>query len=174
MRFWQVGTGDAGRDFSQLCLDHDVVCIGPGKFGPYDEEKYDAAIVRNHYSRSKILTIRSFRNDVQLGDIVILRNRQTVVGVGIVGSDYGHDNRFDDIFGWDLEHFRRVVWQHQLNEELGKIQENHKLFGHMKQQPTFSAVTNNNGDVLDRIRPLVAEFKERPLSEMPPPPVRTT
>jgi hypothetical protein len=38
------------------------------------------------------------------------------------------------------------------------------------QQTTFSGVTKANGDVLERIEPLVAQIEERPRAEMPPSP----
>ena len=167
-RYWQVASGDVGRDFSQLFLEHDVMSIGPGRFGRYDQKTYDAVVESGEFSSAKITTVRKFHDDIQIDDIVLLRNGHEVVGLGVVASDYDHDERFDDIHGWDLQHFRRVIWQHHLADELTRIQKRDKLFGHLKQQTTFSGVTKANGRVLDRIEPLIGKTKRRPLAEMPP------
>ena len=105
-RYWQVASGDVGRDFSQLFLEHDVMSIGPGRFGRYDRKTYDAVVESGEFSSAKITTVRKFHDDIQIDDIVLLRNGHEVVGLGVVASDYDHDERFDDIHGWDLQHFR--------------------------------------------------------------------
>lgn len=168
MRFWQVASGDIGRDYSRLFLDHDVMCIGPGRFGRYDRESYDAVVENGEYTPARITTIRKFHDDVRTDDIVVLRSGHEVVGLGLVASDYDHDGRFDDVHGWDLQHLRRVIWQHHLADELKRMQKRDKLFGHMKQQTTFSGVTKANGEVLARIEPLIGKTIVRPLTDMPP------
>ena len=165
--FWQVASGDVGRDYSRLFLDHDVMCIGPGRFGGYDDQRYAEFFRTEQFTPAKTTMIRKFHDDVQIGDIILLRKGQEVVGIGIVAGDYDHDDRFDDVNGWDLEHCRRVIWQRHFADALRTMQDKKKLFGHLKQQATFSSVTRANGEVLDRIEPLIGKIKTRKLVEMP-------
>ena len=92
MSFWQVGSGDLGRDYSQLFLDHDVMCIGPGKYGKFVPKTYDAVVKRGEFAKIKIATIRRFHDDVQIEDVVLLRKGHLVVGLGVVA---GHPFRWD-------------------------------------------------------------------------------
>ena len=42
---WQIASGDQGRDYSWLFLKHDLMFLGPGRFGPYEEQKYREAFL---------------------------------------------------------------------------------------------------------------------------------
>jgi hypothetical protein len=37
---WQVAAGDNTRKFTCICLRYDVMMIGPGDLGPFDEKRY--------------------------------------------------------------------------------------------------------------------------------------
>lgn len=39
---WQIACGEKGRRYQRLFLDHDVMFLGPGRFGPYSLSLYDA------------------------------------------------------------------------------------------------------------------------------------
>ncbi len=69
------------------------------------------------------------------------------------------------MYGWDLEHTRRVVWQEQLTRELEKIQRDSNLFESYKQQPTFTRVRDRG--TLGRIASLIPKCIERPLRPRP-------
>lgn len=104
---------------------------------------------------------------MQADDIVLLRSGHRVVSVGIVSQEsYAHNETFDDVYGWDLQHTRRVMWQPQLRAELDAIQqEDGELFGSRKSIPTFTRVKEKK--VLDRVRHLFPKCSQRPLSKLP-------
>ncbi len=168
-KFWQIASGEKRREFTDLFLAHDVMFLGPSRFGPYDEHTYSSAIDSGLLKKSRKGMIRSFTQKVQPGDIVLLRFGYKVVSVGLVANDeYQHNKTFDDIHGWDLEHTRRVIWQDHLTSELKRIQRKSLLFAGRKQIPAFTKVKHS--DVLDPIRHLVPKCKERILKRLPPTP----
>lgn len=168
-KYWQVASGDSGRDYSSLFLNHDIMCIGPGRYGAYSRDLYDPVVERKEFTRAKISTVRQICEEVGDGDLVLLRNGHEVVGIGVVSGGYEHRKQFDDIHGWDLEHTRRVIWQEHLVQNLKDLQADGsgKLFGFMKQMTTFGKVGEGFGDVLQRVRPLESKFKKRALSNLP-------
>jgi hypothetical protein len=168
MNVWQVASGDAGRNYADLFLKHDIMCIGPGWFGPYEKDRYNKVIDAGYYSKHKIGCVRQFHSVLQPGDVVLLRKGLSVVGLGLASGDYHHDERFDDIHGWNLQHTRRVLWQGHLADELRRLQKEDNLFSHLKQMPTFSRVTEKSGQVIDQITPLARKAKERKLADLPP------
>lgn len=164
-RVWQVGAGDSGRDFSRLCLDHDVMVLGPGKYGPYDADVYSRVVSGGDFTGRKIGLVADFCHEVQPGDLVLLRRGQRAVALGIVADDhYRHDPTFDDIYGWDLEHSRAVIWQEHLAEELALIQAQTLLFP-SRQMAMFTGVQSQ--DTLSRVAPLVEQCVTRPLKSRP-------
>ena len=54
--------------------------------------------------------IRSFADRAEVGDLVVARRGlRRALYLGVLG-EYGWSNAFDDIEGWDLQHYRRVRW----------------------------------------------------------------
>ncbi len=99
--FWQVSSGRAGRDYSDIFLAHDVMFIGPGDRGIYSPTEY-----------SGIRSLQLFHDAVKPGDVVLMRRGERVVAIGRVHlGEYHHLSAFDDIYGWDLQHTRRVLWE---------------------------------------------------------------
>lgn len=171
---WQIASGDTGRDYSGLFLQHDLMFMGPGQVGEYEDERYGDAVARGEItSKNKARMVRSFVQDVTPGDLVLLRKGHRVVAIGLVADEeggrqgYRYDDTFSDIFGWDLQHTRRVVWQEQLQGELNAIQRGGDLFQSYKQQPTFTRVRQQ--DTLDRIASLIRRCVDRPLRPRPEP-----
>ena len=157
---WQIAAGGRCRDYTNLFLEHDVMFIGPGNAGSYNA---------NEYAKSHV--VKRFAEKMQTGDIVLLRNGYKVIAVGVVdGSSYAWNKTFDDVYGWDLQHTRRVVWQNQLKNELESIQVKKHLFGDRKQIPRFTAVKDRS--ILEPIEHLFSGLKARPLKDLPhqPPP----
>ena len=103
---WQIGCGDEGRDYSDLCLHWGVILIGPGHAGPYpDCDEILAADGEDSGS------IRRFAEEINDEDIVVLKlGMDTVYGVGQVVGTYAWRPCFGDVDGWDLQHVRRVNW----------------------------------------------------------------
>jgi hypothetical protein len=170
---WQIACGEKGRRYQRLFLDHDVMFLGPGRFGPYSPSLYDANPKACAEGEGKVTYIRQFATEVEAGDIVLMRSGYRVLSIGVVDGDYFHSTAFDDVYGWDVEHCRRVIWQRQHDDSLQQIQASGDLFADRKQIPTFTRV--NHPRNLDPIRGLLAQTARRPLRTLPalPPPPLT-
>lgn len=165
---WQMAAGEAGRFYSDIFLKHDVMFLGPGSFGPYEAETYRRAVAEDEAGSGIVSNIASFHDNVQPGEIVLLREGHSVKAIGAVADgNYEWSETFDDVYGWTLQHTRRVVWQEHLNAEIEQLQGSSPLFGHRKQIPTFTRV--NDATVLDRVRPFFSQIKQRPLKQLPTP-----
>ena len=103
---WQVAAGDNKRRYDDICLEYDVMMIGSGELGPFDENTY-----RDKKDSSKN-AIRRFYRELKLGDLVLLRlGTREVLAVGeVAGDQAAHMEEFGDIDGWRLQHTRRVRW----------------------------------------------------------------
>lgn len=165
-QIWQISAGDSCRDYTNLFLEHDLMFIGPGRFGPYSEDIYKPLAKKRVLTGQRIGMIRTFATKVKEKDIVLLRNGYRVVSIGFVDkTGYEHNEIFDDVFGWDLQHTQRVIWQHHLTEKLGEIQQKKKLFADRKQIPTFTAVRDSS--ILEPIEYLFERCQYRNLKTMP-------
>ncbi len=118
-RIWQVAAGDKDRNYSDLCLRMGVILNGPGYAGPWP--KCVDTLKKDGRSSKKISDIRRFAEEIQDGDIVVLREgTNKVLGVGLVVGDYQWDDIFGDVDGWNLQHVRRVGWL-RLGDEVPRI-----------------------------------------------------
>jgi hypothetical protein len=109
-KIWQVAAGDTNRNYADLCLKWDVILNGPGSEGPWPD---CVEPLRDGWELSsrKITDLRRFCEDIEDGDIVVLRMGTTdVLGVGTVVGAYAWRDEFCDVDGWDLQHIRRVRW----------------------------------------------------------------
>ena len=100
-RIWQHAAGDRGHSHVRLCLDYDVILIGPGAARWKDADR--------DWQRRDVV---AFCSEMRGGgdDIVILKlGLNEVYGVGVVG-EYQWCNEFNDVDGWNLGHTRRVRW----------------------------------------------------------------
>jgi hypothetical protein len=116
-RCWIVAAGDCDRNYANLCLRHGVIVAGPGDLGPLDQPE-NVKNYRDHCSSRLATTLERFR-DIGPGDLVILRLGQSEIhGVGYVCQrpnvvlevSYDYSNAFEDVDGWDLQHFHAVRW----------------------------------------------------------------
>jgi hypothetical protein len=104
-KIWQQASGE-GRNYSDICLQWDVILNGPGECGPYPEctQNWDRSSRKNS-------DLKRFCEEMQSGDLVVLRGGTSLVyGVGEVVGNYEWLHEFSDIDGWDLQHTRRVKW----------------------------------------------------------------
>lgn len=170
-RVWQIACGEKGRRYGHLFLDNDVMFLGPGRFGVYTPGHYDTNPECRKEGEGKAVYIRQFATEVKTGDVVLMRSGYTVEAIGVVASEYFHTPVFGDVYGWDLEHCRRVSWQRQFDDELRHLQANDPLFGDRKQIPTFTRVKDRK--VLDPICDTLSKVQSRPLRNfsltLPPP-----
>jgi transposase len=163
MRVWQVAAGDPGRDYSRLFFEHDVMLLGPGTPGDILDQASDYSFL----SSMKSGAMRKMASKVQPGDVVIMRVGPKAVGIGIVpeGQDHGyrHDNNYDDIHGWELQHMRRVCWHRITDLETGGTAWASKLF--QGRWGMFNRL--HKAAMLDRIQPLVEQAEHRALKSLP-------
>lgn len=168
-KVWQIGAGEVGRRYDDLFLEHDVMFCGPSEFGPFAESSYQPVVASGRYSAMKIGQVRKFAQEVKPGDRVLLRTGYKVVALGIVADEkYEYNASFEDIFGWDVAHTHRVVWQRQHDSALTQLQTAGDLFASRKQIPTFTSVDDST--ILEPIQSLLAQTISRPLKELPPKP----
>jgi len=109
IKFYQLASGDSHRDFSQVMLDFGVAIVGPGNPGRIEE-------ARDFYINSGEWSKLSWLEDVKEGDIIVMRSGQSYIqAIGEViskdGSVYHHSDCFEDIDGWDLQHYINVKWK---------------------------------------------------------------
>lgn len=149
---WQIAAGEQGRYYDDLFVKHNIMFMGPGEYGPFDNAIYSVQAAEGLITDHKKNQIRKFVNDPKEGDIVLLRKGLAVVSIGVVAdNNYKWDKRFDDVYGWDLQHTRRIIWQNDLENELQAIQSYNNgdcsylkpIFGERKQIPTFTGVEDN-------------------------------
>jgi hypothetical protein len=115
---WQCGCGSVkeGIDYSDLCLDHDVIMIGPGNGGRYPDcltsPEFEAACREHGESvESARSFLRQIAEDMTDGVIVVLKRGMSIVrGVGLVVGEYLYHPNFSNISGWNVCHCRRVRW----------------------------------------------------------------
>jgi hypothetical protein len=139
--------------------------MGPGEFGEFDNLLYSKKVNEKLITNNKKNQIRSFVNVPKQGDLVLLRKGYQVVSLGTIPEEgYHWDERFDDIYGWDLQHSRRVVWQHEISEELKHLQKSKPLFGDRIQTPTFSRVEDPK--IIQPIKHLLDALKPRKLRNL--------
>lgn len=82
---WQHSAGDQEHNHVDICLKRGVILTGLG------DERY-------------------FSEDMNAGDIVVLKLGQRVYGVGEIVGEYQWCDEFNDVDGWELGHTRRVCW----------------------------------------------------------------
>lgn len=108
---WQHAAGDWGHEHVDICLDWEVILVGPGD-KPWSETE------RNHQRREVV----DFCEEMQSGDIVVLKmGLSAIYGVGFI-ANYDWCDEFNDVDGWDLGHTRRVrwVWTYKDNNDTAK------------------------------------------------------
>lgn len=105
---WQVAAGDGSRAYDDICLEYDVMMVGAGYLGPFDEQEY----ARKGASPADMNITRRFYEDAKRGDVVLFRlGAGRVLAVGEIADERpDYLEEFGDIDGWHLQHVRRVRW----------------------------------------------------------------
>ena len=153
---WQVTAGPTKRRYSEVLLRHGVALVGPGTTGPWRPARSDDAFEGS--------TIRRFAVEARVGDPVVMPGAPSgITAVGVFAGEYEHLSQFDDVFGWDLQHARRVRWS-ALPED---YEFETTVFGGMAAR--FSAV--GRGEVLDYVERFLksppTEWQSAPLPPLP-------
>lgn len=166
---WQIACGEAGRRYDHLFLKHDVMFLGPGDYGEYNPSDYEDGPGGEDLGSRGVGEIRRFATEVETGDVVLLRSGYRVLALGTVSANgYGWSESFDDVYGWDLQHTQRVVWQYHLSGRLSRMQAKRDLFASRKQIPTFTRV--EDPAIRRKIDPLIGLTRDRGLKRLPPKP----
>jgi hypothetical protein len=106
---WQVGSGDDARPYIKWMRDNQLVAIGPGWAGRWPSTGYGSGAY-----------VRRFAEKPCEGDLVVAKQgRHTALAIGVLGP-YDFSSDLDDIEGWDLCHFRRVLWLTENEHHFGR------------------------------------------------------
>jgi hypothetical protein len=159
MKIWQIATGEPGRDYRQIFFDYDLMILGPGNPGDANKFNYKKGAPNSIYRQ-----IHSFAYSPHPGDRILMRFAHDVIGVGQIpeGDEYQycHNNMFQCVYGWDLQHCRRVLWAEGL--ALGSLA---KVFKDAKQKPSFTQVHEHH--IVDSVREIDKSYFNRPLKPLP-------
>jgi hypothetical protein len=167
MKVWQIACGEPNRDYRDVFLHHDVMLIGPGGPGLFEEKRYRKAKDDGWVSPSHLQQIKALKENPMSGDVVLLRIGHEVIRVGTIpdgpNNGYGWSEVFDDVLGWDLQHYRRVVWGGPRSASI--LKGRHPLFSNYKQQPTFTAVHEKR--ITRLVKKLACKVPKRRLKKLP-------
>lgn len=162
MKVWQIAAGERSRDYSELFLAHDLMLIGTDHLD--DDARSSQYADGVHNSRNSRRVYR-FAHEVDPGDRVLMRSGQKVISVGEIPSEAEHQYEFDStfrsVYGWDLQHLRRVKWAADL--ELG---DELVMAFRGKRMARFGQVRDSY--ILAAVRNLDAAHFAAPLNELPP------
>ena len=122
---WQISALAGAASYAEVFIKNGVALIGPGDAGEWRPDHDDTDFEGS--------AVRRFATEVKQGDVFLLRTAANrISAVGLVASDYLFSDQFDDVYGRDLQHARRVRWC-LLPQEYGFVEE---LFG--SRPPRFS------------------------------------
>ena len=153
---WQIAAGTSDRPYFDKFLDHGVALLGPGDIGKWEESKTDS------FDRF----VNGFCGRAMEGETIVLRiGKNKIIAVGIIAGPYEYYDQFDDVYGWDLQHGRRVRWKQLGNEYTFST----SVFG--ANPPRFSRTWNE--EVIDIVMKVInsepSQWKSEPLARLPSP-----
>ncbi len=163
MNIWQIATGEYGRDYSSLFLDHDIMILGPSENGNALENAQD---YWDGIPNSQCSQVWNFAHQPFPGDFVLMRYNKEVIAIGVIPNEsetenqYTFQKQFGCVYGWDLCHTRRVKW---MNKDIPVIVVN--IFSERKQQPSFTRVHDET--IKQILLDLDYSLFERPLKDLP-------
>lgn len=163
MKVWQIATGETGRDYSSLFLEHDIMIIGPSL------ELGDASVNPEKYceggSNSENRQVYNFVNKPESGDRVIMRLGKKVIAIGQIPkgaeNQYSYQMQFKCVYGWELCHTRRVLWTKKNIPDSVK-----KVFATRKQIPSFTEV-HEPLNIVKEVETFNEANFNRPLKQLP-------
>jgi hypothetical protein len=135
---YQIACGEPGRDYREIFFDNDVMILGPSHKGDAKNNTYDSS-----KPNSQEYQVNSFCTSPKPGDFIILRFAHEIIGLGRIpegeNNQYTFQKIFGNVYGWDLNHCRRVMWYKDIN--LDSIR---NVYADVKQKPSFSGDYNEN------------------------------
>ena len=100
---WQISALSGSASYAETFIRNGVALVGPGDAGEWRPNRNDADFDGG--------AVRRFASHVKQGDVFLLRTAvNSIDAVGLVASDYLFLDQFDDVYGRDLQHARRIRW----------------------------------------------------------------
>lgn len=136
-KYWQIAAGTTARDYSELFIDHNLMFLGDGQYGDYNENEKLYECMEEH-------EVKRFVKEVKEGHIIVLRVGAKIIDVGIIDENcYKWNPKFDDVMGWTLQHTRKVSWGGFSNYFDQLQQKPDKHFFYKKRYNRFSEIDIN-------------------------------
>ena len=111
--YWTFSPGENASKWN-LCVDKGIMCLGwdaLGDLSKYASREDMRTEIKKHYptdgnAKNDSLAVWQFSHQMKIGDVVFAKKgRDTIIGRGIIESDYYFDERFSD-----FKHIRKVNW----------------------------------------------------------------
>jgi hypothetical protein len=111
---WQIGTGDGSRGYVGLFFKHGVAVVGPGDPGEEGTE-----VAKRYYTDNGTITNwGGVLNQVKVDHWLIARpGTGRIAAVGRVTGPMRYGRFFEDVEGWDLQHYVPVEWYQPATED---------------------------------------------------------
>lgn len=105
MNVWQIAPPEAlVNSISEYFINHGVALMWPGDAGRWFPDRYKTINASDNW-------ISRFARVLTSGDAILLRTGPSRIrAVGLVDGEYSYEDCFDDVYGLDLQHCRRVRW----------------------------------------------------------------
>jgi len=105
MKIWQISPpAPIITSVAEFFLHYGVALLWPGDPGRWTPDRYAGDFALDDWTKW-------FADTMSSGDAILLRTGQTKIrALGLVAGEYSYDERFDDVYGYDLQHCRRVRW----------------------------------------------------------------
>lgn len=129
---WRIGAGDKDKDLVPSMLEHGVMMLGPGRIGDISglsKGDIHRELVRHFIKGRRASMLVAFRDEVAIGELVVLRLGPVCFAVGAVSGPYVWREEFSEVrsywnrgekfrteTSWDLQHTRSVAW-HALKDK---------------------------------------------------------
>ena len=113
--YWTFSPGEKASKW-HLCVDKGIMCLGWDALGDLSQyaSREDMRIeIKKHYptdgnAKNDSLAVWQFSREMKIGDVVFAKKgRDTIIGRGIVESDYYFDENFSD-----FKHIRKINWEY--------------------------------------------------------------
>ena len=118
MAAWRMSfrAGKNGFEMWPLCRQHGVAIIEYSPFDDVDLSKYADGELKDSWKQlapSSNASLKRFAYEVQIGDVIYVKQGPLIVGKGTVTGPYKFDskNRFRDPEGTPWQHQHTVLWE---------------------------------------------------------------
>ena len=112
--YWTFSPGENASKW-HLCVDKGIMCLGwdaLGDLSQYASREDMRAEIKKQYptdgnAKNDSLAVWQFSREMKIGDVVFAKKgRDTIIGRGVVESDYYFEESFSD-----FKHVRKIYWE---------------------------------------------------------------